>query len=123
MNNEKKHNCECGHGEHKHEDGHACCGHGDHNHEEEHGCGCHSHEEVEMMYITLDDDKELACQVLAVFSIEDQENKEYIALLPEGEEDVYLYGYEETEEGPVLSMIEKDEEYEMVSEAFYTLCE
>lgn len=107
MSQENNHDCKCGH---------------DHNHDEKHecGCGCNSHEGTEMIYLQLDDGKELACKVLAVFEIED---KEYIALLPEGGEDVYIYGYEETEEGPLLSQIEKDEEYEMVSEAFLSLCE
>jgi len=106
MHEEKNLNCECGH-EHQ--------GHGD-NHE----CGCNCDEGVEMIYLTLNDGKELACQVLAIFEMED---KKYIALLPEGSEDVYLYSYDEDEEGPILSQIEKDEEYEMVSEAFLSLCE
>ncbi|WP_432403142.1 DUF1292 domain-containing protein [Wukongibacter sp. M2B1] len=112
MNKENSHNCQCGHNHehnhHNHDDGHEC------------GCGCHSQEEVEMLYLSLNDGKELACKVLGIFEIK---NKEYIALLPEGSEDVFLYGFEETEEGPLLSQIETDEEYEMVSEAFLSLCE
>lgn len=107
MNNEKNHECKCGH---DHGGDHEC----------ECGCGGHSHEDVEMIYLTLGDGEELACKVLAIFDIED---KEYIALLPEGGEDVYLYSYEETEEGPMISQIEKDEDYAMVSEAFLSLCE
>ncbi|MBF8982766.1 DUF1292 domain-containing protein [Lutibacter sp. B2] len=111
MNNDKKHSCNCNH---DHE----------HNHEEEHDCGCEggcdSNEEVEMIYLTLEDGKELACEILATFEIE---KKEYIALLPTEEEDVFLYGYEESEEGPILSEIETDEEYKNVSEAFLSLCE
>lgn len=110
MNKENNHNCQCGndHERHHRSDEHEC------------GCGCHSHEGVEMLYLSLNDGKELACQVLGIFEVE---NKEYIALLPEGGEDVFLYGFEETEEGPLLSQIESDEEYEMVSETFLSLCE
>tara|TARA_B100000965_G_C19120171_1_gene552906 strand:+ start:210 stop:545 length:336 start_codon:yes stop_codon:yes gene_type:complete len=111
MSQEKNHDCKCGH-DHDH--------HHHHHHDHEGGCGCHSGEGAEMIYLQLDDGKELTCKVLAVFEIED---KEYIALLPEGGEDVYLYGFEETEEGPLISQIESDEEYEMVSDAFLTLCE
>lgn len=110
MNKEKNHNCKCGHDHDKHDEKHEC----------ECGCGGHSHEDVEMIYLTLNDGEELACQVLAIFEMED---KGYIALLPEGQEDVYLYGYKETEEGPMISQIEDDKEYELVSEAFLSLCE
>ncbi|SKC89388.1 DUF1292 domain-containing protein [Maledivibacter halophilus] len=110
MNNEKNHDCKCGCNDHHAEEKHEC------------GCGCggHSHHEVEMIYLTLGDGTELACKVLAIFEIKD---KEYIALLPEGGEDVYLYGYKESEEGPMISQIEKDEEYALASEAFLSLCE
>ncbi|WP_432666441.1 DUF1292 domain-containing protein [Wukongibacter baidiensis] len=110
MSKENNHSCQCGHDHehHHHDDGHEC------------GCGCHSHEGAEVLYLSLNDGKELECQVLGIFEIKD---KEYIALLPKDGEDVFLYGFEETEEGPVLSQIETDEEYEMVSEAFLSLCE
>lgn len=109
MDKEKNNNCNCG-SKHHHEDNHEC------------GCNCggHSHEEFERIYLTLSDGKELVCKVLGIFEIE---NKEYIALLPEDSEDVYLYGYKETKEGPILLKIEQDEEYAMVSEAFLSLCE
>lgn len=106
MQDEKKLDCGCEHGHHEQGDNHQC--------------GCNCDEDVEMIYLTLNDGKDLACEVLAIFEMED---KKYIALLPEGSEDVYLYGYGEDEEGPILSQIEKDEEYEMVSEAFLSLCE
>ncbi|MCT4564190.1 MAG: DUF1292 domain-containing protein [Maledivibacter sp.] len=125
MNKEKNHNCNCGH-DHQHDEKHGCGCQGNHQHDEEHECECggscsgHSHEDVEMIYLTLGDGEELACQVLAVFEVGE---KEYIALLPQGQEDVYLYGYKETEEGPMLSQIEEDKEYAMVSEAFLSFCE
>ncbi len=107
MSQEKNHDCKCDN-DNKHEEKHEC------------GCGSHSNEDVEMMYLELDDGKELAFKVLAIFEVED---KEYIALLPEDGEEVYLYGFEENEEGPLLLQIETDEEYEMVSKALLRLCE
>ena len=79
-------------------------------------------EEEEMtVTLTLDDDSEIECVVLNIFSAGD---REYIALLPmegaESEEgDVYLYRYSETEDGtPVLDNIVDDDEYEIVADAF-----
>lgn len=79
-------------------------------------------EEQEMtVTLTLDDDTEVECVVLTVFTAGE---KEYIALLPmEGadseEGEVYLYRYSETESGePTLDNIEDDDEYEVVAEAF-----
>ena len=39
----------------------------------------HDHEGIDIIYLTLEDDSELECEVLGIFSVED---KEYIALLP-----------------------------------------
>ena len=79
-------------------------------------------EEEEMtVTLTLDDDSEIECVVLNIFSAGD---REYIALLPmegaESEEgEVYLYRYSEDADGnPNLDNIEDDEEYEIVSDAF-----
>ena len=79
-------------------------------------------EEEEMtVTLTLDDDSEIECVVLNIFSAGD---REYIALLPmegaESEEgEVYLYRYSETEDGtPVLDNIMDDDEYEIVADAF-----
>ena len=71
--------------------------------------------------LTLDDNSELECIVLCIFKGGD---REYIALLPtegiESEEGtVYLYRYEEDEQGnPNLTNIESDEEYDIASDAF-----
>ena len=72
--------------------------------------------------LTLDDGSTMECVVLTIFEA-GNEGKEYIALMPESGEDedgnVYLYRYEETEDGqPDLTNIESDEEYEIVSDAF-----
>ena len=75
-------------------------------------------EEEEMtVTLTLDDDTEVECVVLTIFTAGE---RDYIALLPmEGEDseegEVYLYRYSETEDGtPVLDNIEDDDEYEML---------
>ncbi|MBW4829314.1 MAG: DUF1292 domain-containing protein [Clostridiaceae bacterium] len=101
----------------KHEENHECCNHSD----EDCGCGCgcdHDHEEPGIIYLTLEDGSEMECNVLGIFEVED---KAYIALVPMGEEEVLLYEYIEVEDGIELGQIESDEEFELVSEAFYTL--
>ena len=79
-------------------------------------------EEEEMtVTLTLDDDTEVECVVLTIFTAGE---RDYIALLPmEGEDseegEVYLYRYSETEDGtPVLDNIVDDDEYEIVADAF-----
>ena len=79
-------------------------------------------EEEEMtVTLTLDDDTEVECVVLTIFTAGE---RDYIALLPmEGEDseegEVYLYRYSETEDGtPNLENIEDDDEYEVVADAF-----
>ena len=79
-------------------------------------------EEEEMtVTLTLDDDTEVECVVLTIFTAGE---RDYIALLPmEGEDseegEVYLYRYSEAEDGtPVLDNIEDDDEYEIVADAF-----
>lgn len=79
--------------------------------------------EQEEMFITLtlDDDEEVNCQVITIFEAGDND---YIALLPvdsadDEESELFLYRYDEDENGePLLSNIETDEEYEIVSDAF-----
>ena len=68
--------------------------------------------------ITLEDDSTIDCVVLTIFEADD---REYIAVMPEDEnnENVYLYRYRELEDGqPELTNIESDEESEIVSDAF-----
>ncbi len=73
--------------------------------------------------LTLDDDTELVCAVVNIFSAPN--GKEYIALLPLDENgenqdgEVYLYRYSEEQSGqPALANIEDDEEYELAADAF-----
>lgn len=103
MSNDK-HNCGCG--------DNCGCGH-DHEHEHE--------EEFEIMTLTLDDGQEIECAVIGVFPVEESE---YIALIPIDDLDsedgeVFLYRYEEYEDGGIeLLTIESDEEYDNVAKAF-----
>ena len=87
-----------------------------HQHDEDCGCDCgcghdhdHEHEDgYQTITLTLEDDSEMVCIVLGIFECEDQE---YIALLPEDEEDgedVFIYKYKEINE----------EEVEKVSKTF-----
>lgn len=72
--------------------------------------------------MTLDDGTELECDVIAIFPVGDFD---YIALLPDKvvdgfeEDEVFLYRYKELEgEDIELTMIEDEDEYERVADAF-----
>ena len=71
--------------------------------------------------LTLEDDTEVECAIVAIFGAAD---REYIALLPLGTEEeengeVYIYRYNESEDGePSLENIEDDDEYEAVADRF-----
>ncbi|MHC5100168.1 DUF1292 domain-containing protein, partial [Peptoniphilus genitalis] len=96
-----------------------------HQHDEDCGCDCgcghdHEHEDgYQTITLTLEDDSEMVCIVLGIFECGDQE---YIALLPEDEEDgedVFIYKYKEINEEEVeLDTIESEEEFEKVSKTF-----
>ena len=94
------------------------------------GCGCghdHEHEEdvmdLETMFLTLDYDTEMECGILGVFEVEGLEGKEYIALLPLEDETVLLYEYKEVGDEIELNVIEDDDEFDKVSNAFYDMYE
>ena len=94
------------------------------------GCGCghdHEHEEdvmdLETMFLTLDDDTEMECGILGVVEVEGLEGKEYIALLPLEDETVLLYEYKEVGDEIELNVIEDDDEFDKVSNAFYDMYE
>ena len=78
--------------------------------------------------LTLDNDEILECAILTVY---EAAGREYIALLPLDENlepneagDVYLYQYNETEDGePDLGNIEDDEEYDAAANAFNAVVE
>lgn len=77
----------------------------------------------DMITLTLEDDTEIECVVISIFSAGE---REYIALMPADElekeeesSEILLYRFSEPAEGEVdLSNIETDEEYDLVSEAF-----
>lgn len=104
----------------------------DNNHEHCNNCGCsdhdhdhhHHHEdEMDVIQLTLDDDSTLECGVLGIFEVED---KEYIALLPlgedEAEDEALLYEYKELEDEEFeLALIDDEDEFNSVVDAFYAL--
>ena len=76
-------------------------------------------EEPVILNIVLEDGEELPSEVIGIFEVE---GKEYIALLPEGDDRVLLYIYEEVNEDDVdLQNIEDDAEFEKVTEAFWEI--
>ena len=77
-------------------------------------------EEMETMTLTLDDDTELNCGIIGVFEVD---GIEYIALLPEDDDTVLIYQYNEDGEEVELSLIEDDDTFEKVSQAFDELWE
>lgn len=95
----------------------SCNCNGEHDHHHEHH---HDHEDMDIMYLTLEDGSELKCEVVVIYEVE---GKEYIALLPEGGERVFLYRYVETEEGPELSIIEDEDEFNNVAKVYNDLKE
>lgn len=78
-----------------------------------------SADNAEEDYLTLkfDDGTELECEIIGVFDVGD---KDYIALLPEGDgEDIYLYEYVEYEDDSFeLLDIEDDAEFDRVAAEF-----
>lgn len=77
----------------------------------------------ETVTLTLDDDTEVECAIIATFPVAD---KEYIALLPLGGEEeengeVFIYRYiapKDDDSEPGLENIEDDDEYEAAADAF-----
>ncbi len=118
--NKKDHECCGGHGHH--DDDHECCG--GHGHGED-GCGCgHNHDDimepVEYITITLEDGKEHSCAILGTFDVPAIADKEYMALLPEGTEEVIIFEFTVDDEQMTLDPI-PDEEFEIVSTEFMSL--
>lgn len=73
--------------------------------------------------LTLDDDNELECLIVAIFPVLD---KDYIALYPQDEtygDEVFLYRLDASNEEPQLVNIESDEEFELVGAAYDALWE
>lgn len=108
--NFEKNNCGCGH---NHEEDGCGCGH---EHGLDHECECEM--DLNFLNLKLDDGRELKCGVLGTFEALDDE---YIALLPEGTEDVLIYSFVENEEGLDLKAIESEEEFNEISKVFMEL--
>lgn len=100
----------CNHDHHDH-DGHDCC---DHTHE------------CEQIKLVLEDDREVICDVICIFDLDDGSDREYIALAvpcegEDGEEyesEIIVYRYSETEDGEIsLDVIEEDAELDAAHDA------
>ena len=84
-----------------------------------------SEEEMDLgiITLTLDDDSEVDCAILAIFPVN---GKDYIALLPLGEEDdddddevlIYRFIDKGDDADPEIENIEDDDEYDAVADAF-----
>ncbi len=79
--------------------------------------------DYDQVTLTLDDDTELVCDVLHVFTANvKNEEKTYIALLPEdADEDaeIYIYRFEDHGGDDIdIINIEDDEEFEIASDAY-----
>lgn len=81
-------------------------------------CGCDDNIEFEKIKLVLEDGREVTASVLEMLRLED---KEYMALLPDGEDNVLLYEFREHEDAIELVNIESDEEFEAVSQVFFDL--
>ena len=79
-------------------------------------------EVFDQVTLTLDDDSELVCDVIATFPAKvNGKEQMYIALLPADatpESEIFLYRFLEDGEDIDLQNIEDDEEFEIVSDAF-----
>ena len=74
-------------------------------------------EELDQIVLTLEDNTELVCDVIAYFPCDD---KNYVALLPtdDPDSDFFLYRYVERGDEIELQDIEDDDEFEAASDAF-----
>lgn len=76
-------------------------------------------EPQDQITLTLEDGSELLCDVIAIFPVD---GKDYIALLPVGDDpdaEIFLYRFEQKGEDDInLIDIEDDDEFEAVSDAF-----
>jgi len=103
---------------------HECaCNDGESKCENPENCECNSEDHEHGMFITLttDDGSDLKCQVLGTF--DDGVETTYIALMPVGDDTVYLYGFEDDDEEPILRKIESDKEYDRARTLFLELSE
>ncbi|MBO4415299.1 MAG: DUF1292 domain-containing protein [Lachnospiraceae bacterium] len=77
-----------------------------------------SNDDLDQITITLEDDTELLCDVIAIF---DCNGRDYICLLPvdDPDGDFIFYRYDENEDGECeLDDIEDDDEFDAVTDTF-----
>ena len=74
-------------------------------------------EELEVITLEFDDDTKMQCEIMGVFPLDD---KDYIALIPQdGSDDVYLYRYQEYDDGTFELMdIDDDAQFHKVAREF-----
>ena len=74
-------------------------------------------QEADVITLEFDDDSKLDCEIMGVF---EYDNKEFIALIPDDDsDDVYIYGYEEYEDGTFeLLDIADDDLFKNVAQEF-----
>ena len=80
-------------------------------------------ETADIITLEFDDGKEVECEILGVFDVDD---KEYIALIPEDDSDeVYIYGYVENEDDDEFELLDIDDndEFDKVVKVFEALVE
>lgn len=77
-------------------------------------------DEPEIITLEFEDDTKVDCEVLGIF---DYEDKDYIALIPDdGTDDVYIYGYQEYDDGSFeLEDIDDDELFGKVAAEFESI--
>ena len=77
-------------------------------------------EEMEVITLEFDDGEKADCEIMGIF---DYNGKDYVALIPDdGTDDVWIYGYEEDEEGAFeLIDITDDKLFEAVAKEFESI--
>ncbi len=76
-------------------------------------------DEPVVLNLTLENGEELPSEVIGIFEVE---GNEYIALLPENDDRVLIYKYQELENDEIdLQNIEDDVEFDKVTEAFWDI--
>lgn len=74
-------------------------------------------EEIKI-HIETEEGKELECSVIGIFELDEYE---YIAMVPDGTSDLYLYRYAENEDGIELDSIEDLDEMAAVESLFFEI--